>query len=64
MTFSASFSSNTFPPQTQCLKIAPKSRIQVCEQSELRLHFEWKKFIKNAKNSPFWRVLENLKLPV
>ena len=26
-----------------------KSLIQYCERSELRLHFEWKKFIKNAK---------------
>ena len=33
-----------------------KSRIQHCERSELRLHFQWTKLIKNAKNSPFWRV--------
>ena len=37
-----------------------KSRIQHCERSELRLHFEW----INAKNSPFWRVFEKLKLVV
>ena len=30
-----------------------KSLIQHCERSELRLHFEWPKFIKNAKNSQF-----------
>ena len=24
----------------------------------------WQKFIKNAKNGPFWRVFENLKLAV
>ena len=36
-----------------------KSLIQHCERSELRLHFEW-----NAKNGPFWRVFENLKLAV
>ena len=37
----------------------PKSRIQHCERSELRFHL-----IKNAKNGPFWRVFENLKLAV
>ena len=41
-----------------------KSRIQNCERSELRLHFEWPKFIKNSKNGSFWRVCENLKLAV
>ena len=39
-------------------------QIQHCERSELRLHFEWTKLIKNAKNGPFWRVFENLKLAV
>ena len=42
----------------------PKSCIQNYERSELRLHFKWKKFIKNAKNGPFWRVFDNLKLAV
>ena len=37
-----------------------KSLIQHCERSELCLQ----KFIKNAKNGPFWRVFENLKLGV
>ena len=32
-----------------------KSRIQHCERSELRLHFE---FLKNAQNSSFWLILE------
>ena len=41
-----------------------KSLIQHCERSELRLHFEWTKVIKNVKNGPFWRVFENLKLAV
>ena len=27
-----------------------KSLIQLCERSELRLHFEWTKVVKNAKN--------------
>ena len=38
--------------------------MQHCERSELRLHFELTKEIKNAKNSPFWRVFENLKFAV
>ena len=41
-----------------------KSRIQHCERSELRLHFEWTKVDKNAKNGQFRRVFENLKLAV
>ena len=40
-----------------------KSLIQHCERSELRLHFEWKKFLKNAKNSQFGqKILENAKI--
>ena len=35
------------------LKNQRKSLIQNCERSELRLHFQWTKLIKNAKNSPF-----------
>ena len=35
-----------------------KIRIQHCERSELRLHFEWTKGHKNAKNSQFWQVIE------
>ena len=38
-----------------------KSLIQLFERSELRLHFDWTKIIKNAKNGQFWRVIVNLK---
>ena len=38
---------------SQCLKIAKKSRIQHCERSELRLHF-----MKNAKTSKFGDFLK------
>ena len=41
-----------------------KSLIQHCEQSELRLHFEWTKHLRNAENGPIWRVFENLLLAV
>ena len=48
-----------FPPIiTQCITVFEnhrKSLNQHCERSELRLH---------AKNGPFWRVFENLKLAV
>ena len=37
-----------------------KSRIQYCEQSELRLHFD-KSSLKMPKNGPIWRDFENLK---
>ena len=45
-----------------------KSIIRHCERSELYLHFNGQKLIKNAKNCPFWhsfwRVFENLQLAV
>ena len=47
------------PMNSQCLKMTSKSRIQHCERSELRLHFEWKKFIKNGKNCRFGEFLKN-----
>ena len=36
-----------------------KSLIQHCERSELRLHLEWLKLIKNAKNCQFGEFLKN-----
>ena len=41
-----------------------KSLIQHCERSERRLHLSGQKLTRNAKNSQFWRVCENLKLAV
>ena len=38
----------------QCLKIAQKSRIQYCERSELRLHFEWTKVYQKSQK---WSIL-------
>ena len=44
----------------------PKSIIQHCERSEQRLHFEWTKVPKNAKDSqivlPDWSILIGQKL--
>ena len=41
-----------------------KSRIQHCERSELRLHFEWTKVNQKCQKQLIWRVFENLKLAV
>ena len=41
-----------------------KSRIQHCERSELRLHFEWTKVHEKCQKWSIWRVFENLKLAV
>ena len=41
----------------------PKSRIQHCERSELRLHYEWTKVDENAKNGQYWRVCDQKVLP-
>ena len=35
-----------------------KSLIQHCERSELRLHFEWTKVLKNAKTAHFGEFLK------
>ena len=40
----------------------PKSRIQHCERSGLRLHFEWTKLNYNCQKFSIWQVFENLKL--
>ena len=44
---------------SQCLKITEKCRVQHCERSELRLHFEWTKLNEKRQKSQFWRVFEN-----
>ena len=38
---------------SRCLKIPQQSLIQHCERIKLRLHFEWTKVHKNAKNGQF-----------
>ena len=40
-----------------CLKITEKSRIQNCERSELRLHFEWRKVSQKCQK---WSIFANL----
>ena len=33
----------------------PKSRIQHCKRSELRLHFKWAKVNQKGQKGQFWR---------
>ena len=42
------------------MKIAPKSRIQICERSELRLHFEWSKVTSKCQK---WFNLASFRKP-
>ena len=38
-----------------------KSRIQLCERSELRLHFEWTKINEKCQKLSIWATIKNLK---
>ena len=49
------------PPTPQCLKITEKVSINIASYVYI---LSAQKSIKNAKNGPFWRVFENLKLAV
>ena len=40
----------------------PKSRTQLCERSELRLHFEWTKVNQKCQKWSIWQFFENLNL--
>ena len=49
----------------RCLKITEKVLFNITsEASDVYIFSEQKTLIKNAKNGPFWRVFENLKLAV
>ena len=48
----------------QCLKITEKGRILIASEARYVYNLSDQKFIKNAKNGPFWRVFENMKLAV
>ena len=49
---------------TRCLKITEKVSFNIASEASYVYILSGQKFIKNAKNGPFWRVFENLKLPV
>ena len=45
-------------------QILRKSLILIASEASYVYILSGQKFIKNAKNSPFWRVFENLKFAV
>ena len=60
MTFSASFCSNTFPSQKQCLKIAQKVAFNSASEASYVYILSGQKFIKNAKNGT--KIVETAKI--
>ena len=48
----------------RCLKITEKVSFNIASEASYVYILSGKKLIKNAKNGPFWRVFENLKLAV
>ena len=49
---------------TRCLKITEKVSFNIASEASYVYILSGQKLIKNAKNCPFWRVFEKLKLPV
>ena len=50
--------------QNMCLKITEKVSFNIAGEASYVYILSGQKLIKNAKNGPFWRVFENLKLAV
>ena len=48
----------------RCLKITEKVLFNIASEAIYVYILKGQKLIKNAKNCPFWRVFENLKLAV
>ena len=48
----------------QCLKITEKVSFNIASEASYVYILSGQKLIKNAKNGPFWRVFENVKLAV
>ena len=55
---------NKLLPSTRCLKIIEKVSFNIASEASYVYILSGQKLIKNAKNGPFWRVFENLKLAV
>ena len=49
---------------SRCLKITEKVSINIASEASYVYILSGQKLIKNAKNDPFWRVFQNLKLAV
>ena len=49
---------------SRCLKITDKVSFNIASEASYVYILSGQKLIKNAKNGPFWRVFENLKLAI
>ena len=49
---------------SRCLKISEKVSFNITSEASYIYMLSGQKLIKNAKNAPFWRVYQNLKLAV
>ena len=49
---------------SRCLKITEKVSFTIASEASYVYILSGQMLIKNAKNGPFWRVFENLKLAV
>ena len=52
------------PTTSRCLKITEKVSFNIASGASYVYILSGQKLIKNAKNGPFWRVFQNLKLAV
>ena len=59
-----SVSRSEITTRAQCLKITEKVSFNIASEASYVYILSGQKLIKNAKNGPFWRVFENLKLAV
>ena len=50
--------SNSFIGKAQCLKIIQKVAFNIASEASYVYILSGQKFIKNAKNSPFWRKIK------
>ena len=48
----------------RCLKITEKVSFNIASEASYVYILSVQKLVQNAKNGPFWRVFENLKLAV
>ena len=49
---------------SRCLKITENVSFNIASEASNAYILSGQKLVKNAKNGPFWRVFENLKLAV
>ena len=59
-----SVSRSEITTRAQCLKITEKVSFNIASEASYVYILSGQKLIKNAKNGPFWRVCENLKVAV